>query len=155
MTMHDVLDAQWVLDNHRDGQFVTFPLSSPLPPLFLPSSSPLPFPSPSSHNPRDINPIFVPHLVFLPRDVHGSSCEASGSSSDHSQENCSQRQCSELACLWREEGWRGRREGEGGLGRVFAWVVTVSLILTVCLSLCTGECRVLRSQGSSPWGVAV
>ena len=49
----------------------------------------------------------------------------------------------------------GRREGEGGLGRVFAWVVTVSLILTVCLSLCTGECRGLRSQGSSAWGVAV
>ena len=60
-----------------------------------------------------------------------SSCEASGSSSDHSQENCPQRQCSELACLWREEGWTGRREGEGSLGRVFAWVVTVSLILTV------------------------
>ena len=73
----------------------------------------------------------------------------------HKSQNCPQRQCSELACLWREEGWRGRREGEGGLGRVFAWVVTVSLILTVCLSLCTGECRVLRSQGSSARGVAV
>ena len=89
MTMHDVLDAQWMLDNNRDGErsWLSYHASHASP---SPSLLTLP-PPPSS--------LSLPLL----RVLHAPCGEAIGSLTHFTQEDSAQRQCSE----------GGGREGGG------------------------------------------
>ena len=74
VTMHDVMDAQWMLDNHRDGE--------------------CPFPNLPSFitSPRHL--MFLCGLYIIYRGVHATCSEAIGSPPHLTQENSPQGQCS-------------------------------------------------------------
>ena len=70
VTMHDVLDAQWMLDNHRDGEKTDF--------------------SDFFYEEREVD------NLFYCRELHEKSCETTGGSTDITQKDCRERQRSEF-----------------------------------------------------------